>query len=120
MAPTLRELSSTDKSVIDRFMKLFIGDEVQVEYVWIDGTGEHLRSKARTIDFEPKSPKELPLWSFDGSSTYQADSVLDSEILLRPVAIFKDPFRLGKNKLVLCECLDKDMKSTGIKPSFLS
>lgn len=43
------------------------------------------------------------MWNFDGSSTGQAPGH-DSEVLLKPVAIYPDPFRGGKNKLVMCEC----------------
>jgi len=74
----------------------------QVMYVWIDGTDEHLRSKTRTLDFYPKSPTELPIWNFDGSSTGQAEGS-NSDVYLHPVAMYRDPFRLGENKIVLCE-----------------
>jgi len=80
-------------------------------YVWIDGTGEGLRAKTRTEKDEPKTPEELPIWNFDGSSTYQAEGS-NSDIYLYPVALFPDPFRVGKNKLVLCETYKYNKKPT--------
>ena len=73
------------------------------EYVWIDGTGEGLRSKCRVLDKVPGSPDDLPVWNFDGSSTGQAPGD-DSEVYLKPRAIFRDPFRMGANILVMCDC----------------
>lgn len=43
-----------------------------------------------------------------GSSTGQAPGD-DSEVLLKPRAIFPDPFRGGKNILVICDCYKPDM-----------
>lgn len=63
---------------------------------------------------------ELPVWNYDGSSTYQAEGA-NSDTYLHPVAIYRDPFRRGNNKLVLCETFKYNNKPTGkcISASFL-
>ena len=75
--------------------------KVIAEYVWIDG-GLTLRSKCRTLDKKPSCLADIPNWNFDGSSCYQATTE-NSEVILVPAAIFRDPFRGGENILVLCE-----------------
>jgi len=99
---SLTNNGQSNKGALQRYLALPQGDRVQVMYVWIDGTGEGLRAKTRTEAREPKCVEDLPIWNYDGSSTYQAEGV-NSDTYLYPVAMYPDPFRPGKNKLVLCE-----------------
>lgn len=96
-----------DTSVVDRFNALpYPADKVLAEYVWVDAKGE-CRSKTRTLPVaRTKAVDTLPRWNFDGSSTDQAPGD-DSEVILRPCRIFKDPFRPRSdgldNILVMCD-----------------
>lgn len=99
------------------FNELEQRDSVMVEYIWIDGTNINLRAKARTLSKRPTKLEEIPDWNYDGSSTYQA-STHNSEVLLKPVAMFNDPFRGGNNILVLCETFVwSDDQFSGLKPA---
>lgn len=102
--------SSTDKNVLNHYMELEQGDRVQVMYIWIDGSGENVRAKTKTMEKMPEKPEDCPIWNFDGSSTGQAAGD-NSDVLLKPVALFRDPFRRGNNKLCLCETLTHDEKA---------
>lgn len=104
---------STD--VFRHYMTLPQADNVVlVEYVWIGGSGMDLRCKTRTlVNTTIKSVDDLPVWNYDGSSTGQAPGK-DSEVYLKPVRIFRDPFRRGNNIIVLCEACLPDGKLTPI------
>lgn len=84
--------------------------KIKLEYIWLDGNSTpNLRSKTKIID-NPHSEVRLehcPVWSFDGSSTNQAEGG-DSDCVLKPVRIYIDPLREGFSYLVLCEVLNKD------------
>lgn len=74
-------------------------------YVWIDGTGERTRSKARVFEKLPTTVSDIPSWSYDGSSTGQASGEF-SDMTLKPVAMVPDPFLRNPHVLVLCESYD--------------
>mmetsp|Transcript_18336 Transcript_18336/g.31531 ORF Transcript_18336/g.31531 Transcript_18336/m.31531 type:complete len:416 (+) Transcript_18336:61-1308(+) len=99
--------SQLDTAVIDRFNALpYPEGKILAEYVWVDAKGE-CRSKTRTIPAaRAEAVDTLPRWNFDGSSTDQAPGD-DSEVILRPCRIFKDPFRPRTdgedNILVMCD-----------------
>ncbi|CAN0924928.1 Glutamine synthetase cytosolic isozyme 1-1 [Linum grandiflorum] len=58
--------------------------------------------KLKTLSGAVTDPSKLPKWTYDGSSTGQASGD-DSEVLLYPQAIYRDPFRRGKHILVMCD-----------------
>jgi len=99
--------SSLDPTVIARYDALpYPEDSILAEYVWVDAEG-NTRSKTRTLPpSKTESVDKLPKWNFDGSSTGQAPGD-DSEVILKPQRIFRDPFRFrndGKaNILVMCD-----------------
>lgn len=78
---------------------------IKIEYVWIGG-GTELRSKTRIVELSNSiydfTLHDVPDWNYDGSSTGQAMSD-DSEVILKPIALFDDPFREEYDKIVLCE-----------------
>jgi len=100
-AVRMAEGQSYDSTVLDRYLNLPVSGKVQAEYLWVDADGE-VRSKCRTIDTSKATVDQLPDWNYDGSSTNQAPGD-DSEVIIKPRAIFKDPFRQGENILVLTD-----------------
>ncbi|KKY21587.1 putative glutamine synthetase [Phaeomoniella chlamydospora] len=93
-------------SNLAKYMSLDQKGKVMAEYVWIDGTNT-MRSKTKTLNKAPKSIDDLPEWNFDGSSTEQAPGD-NSDVYLRPAAMYPDPFRQGDNVIVMCECWNHD------------
>ena len=82
--------------------------KAKLEYLWLDGfkPTQSLRSKTRVESDFGGTLEECPMWSFDGSSTEQADGS-SSDCLLKPVAVFPDPERVN-GYLVMTEVLNAD------------
>ena len=62
-----------------------------LQYVWL-AADQSLRSKTRTYYQNINGIDDIPKWNYDGSSCRQAPGE-DSEIILVPCALFRDPFR---------------------------
>eukprot|EP00116_Pleurobrachia_bachei_P009261 sb/3469523/ len=82
-----------------------------------------LRGKTRTLDGPITSIEQVPGWTYAenrpynepnrrnmNSSGIDQQEGMNSDEYLRPVAIFRDPFRRGDNILVMCECYTFDDK----------
>lgn len=87
---------------------------LKCEYIWLDGNEtQTLRSKTRVLSLKSEeenwnlSIKDIPMWTFDGSSTNQADTK-SSDLVLRPVFACIDSNR-ENGVLVLCDVLNPDM-----------
>ncbi|KAH7480085.1 hypothetical protein ACKAV7_007850 [Fusarium commune] len=111
---------------LQKFLKLDQKGMIMAEYVWVDAEGG-TRSKSReegareqelyetrtstyksqTLPEKEYKPEDLPVWNFDGSSTNQAPGD-NSDVYLRPCAVYPDPFRGSPNIIVLAECWNAD------------
>jgi len=82
-----------------------IEKKVKTVFEYIYGK-DRTRSKTRVINVNHSRPfgiTDVPEWNYDGSSTGQAGSDGDTERILEPVMLYKDPFyRDDKHFLVLC------------------
>ena len=88
--------------------------KIKLEYVWLDGyTPEpNLRSKVKVIEIEDLDlfdVNDCPEWSFDGSSTKQAEGHF-SDCILKPVRVYKNYLNKGyfQSFYVLCEVMNPD------------
>lgn len=90
------------------------------EYIWLGGkdTFQDIRSKCRTmyVDELCFDPSKYPVWNFDGSSTGQNQG-LDTEILLKPAAVFLNPL-MENAVVVLSECFFTNGKPTACNTRF--
>ena len=74
-----------------------------VEYIWLGGNNE-FRSKTRVLDNVNIAINidDIPDWNYDGSSTGQATG-RESEVIIKPKALFNNPFGLPFDYIVLCD-----------------
>ena len=81
----------------------------KLEYIWLDGykPTQSLRGKTKIVEDFSGKLEDCEVWSFDGSSTEQAEGG-SSDCLLKPVYVCKDPGRTGESWIVMCEVLNAD------------
>lgn len=95
--------------------------KVKLEYIWLDGYSPepNLRSKVKVMD-QPRHTikgkemygitlQDCPEWSFDGSSTMQAEGHF-SDCVLKPVRLYPNPLNKSmiQSFFVLCEVYNPD------------
>ena len=84
--------------------------KIKLEYIWLDGykPTQNLRSKTKVEEHEnfKGTLDEIGMWSFDGSSTQQAEGGAP-DCLMKPIAIYPDPVRTD-GYLVMTEVLNTD------------
>jgi len=82
-----------------------MNSSVQIaEYCWISHKGA-LRSKTKIFKTPYSKIEDLPIWNLDGSSTGQARGK-HSDVFLKPVRMYQDPFRREGDIMVFCECFE--------------
>lgn len=82
------------------------------EYIWLDGgrPTQRLRSKTRILTTEAaESLDDMPVWAFDGSSTWQSHGS-HSDCILNPVYFCHNPMRSmeGNHYIVVAEVYNSD------------
>ncbi|XP_072321703.1 glutamine synthetase-like [Eucyclogobius newberryi] len=80
------------------YLSLHTAPQCQVTYVWINPSGTAPKAKTRILDSEPQRVQDVPQWFTSYTCNGQT-----SEFTLIPVQMFRDPFMLDPNKLVLCD-----------------
>ena len=71
-----------------------------LEYVWL-GANNELRSKTKVVSGEMYHlVEEMPLWSFDGSSTEQAPGN-HSDCILKPIKSIPQPISCDDGQRLL-------------------
>jgi len=80
----------------------------KLEYIWLDGykPTQSLRGKTKIVKDFGGTLEDCEMWSFDGSSTEQAEGGA-SDCILKPVALFPDPAR-ANGWLVITEVQNAD------------
>ena len=97
--------------------------KIKAEYIWLDGyePEPNLRSKVKVLDIDTEYNKQtgkeyvtvelskLPEWSFNVSSTQQAEGKF-SDCILKPVRMVVNPFSTSElySVLVMCEVMNPD------------
>ncbi|QDT37246.1 glutamine synthetase beta-grasp domain-containing protein [Stratiformator vulcanicus] len=85
-----------------------MSSKTKLEYIWLDGyqPTQSLRGKTKIVTDFGGTLEDCDMWSFDGSSTQQAEGG-SSDCLLHPVCLRPDPGRVNA-WIVMCEVLNAD------------
>ena len=63
-----KKVHSTFLTILPCFDQIFIQFQTQCMYIWIDGSGEGIRAKTKTVDFAPKLPSGMSYFQSKNSN----------------------------------------------------
>ena len=100
---------ASNASVLNKYLSLpQTEDQIQVEYVWNDSNDDIVRSKTITVGLIPEKPEDVPTTPLGMPLLLPTGAYSTIEYVLKPVRLYKDPFRRGNNVLALCEVMKFD------------
>ncbi|XP_045531022.1 glutamine synthetase 1, mitochondrial-like isoform X2 [Pieris brassicae] len=102
------------KTLLSRYQDLPLpADKIIATYIWVDGTGEHLRCKDRTIGFIPKQPKDKLtriLEAMTENCLYEAHTRSSSMYTVKYCSPFFNPKDLESEFDFQCKWLERTNK----------
>ena len=111
MAFSYNHSSMFSQTASDRYLKLEQNGQTAVTYVFVDNWYDNpatVRSKVRILNRSIETIDDIPSYSCPKPTSVKDLHQPIEEQLLKPVALFRDPFLGENNKLVLCQVLNVD------------
>ncbi|XP_022294671.2 glutamine synthetase-like [Crassostrea virginica] len=78
-----------------------VSGKVILEYVFLNLSRTDILDQTRVVSAEPRTVEDCPIWN--ANLWNRPDQVDSEEMILKPVAMFENPFLKSPHKLVMCD-----------------